>query len=506
MTSFSRRDFLKLAALALPAAALSQPIGKLITGRGADSSRPNIIVLVFDTMTARNLSVYGYPRKTSPNLERFAERAIVYHDYNSAGNFTVPGTASLLTGMYPWTHRAINHSGLVSREVEDRNIFNLLGDEYHRTGFAQTGWASFILAQFKRNIDTYLPPAEFSLLSHLVGDSFPDTHLAKRALDDFVFKMERSPSSLVFGSMERTILYEQAKRIPSRDFPRGIPKTGAYPVYFTLADVFAGLTKYIAERKSPYFSYIHLFPPHAPYAPLRQHYGMFRGDNWFPPLKPQHKLSDKQEDRKVYVGRMSYDEYLATVDFEFGKFMDALEARGILDNAYLIVTSDHGELFERGDKGHDTPLLYDPVIHSPLLISAPGQKTRQDIYAPTNSVDLLPTLLQLAGKPIPDWCEGEILPGLGGEENYERATFSVEAKINPVFAPLTILTVSMRKGKYKMLYFKGYGLEDWFELYDLENDLEEMNDLFKSEKALAAQLKDELLERLKRADKEFQKK
>ena len=506
MADLNRRDFLKLAALALPAAAFAKPLSRLSMPGAADSSPPNVILLVFDALTARNLSAYGYPRKTSPNFERFAERATIFHNYNSAGNYTVPGVASLLTGMYPWTHRAVNHSGLVRRDMLDRNIFALLGGQYNRIGFAQNGWASFILTQFKKDLDAYLSPAEFSLLAHIIGDKFPDTNLAYRALDDFMFKMERSPSSLVFGALERTILYEQAKKIPARDYPRGIPKTGAYPVYFLLEDVLAGLVKMFSEAKSPSFSYIHLFPPHAPYSPLRQFYGKFWNDNYFPPSKPQHKLSDGQDERKVYIGRLSYDEYVATLDYEFGRFLDALDAAGVLDNSYLIVTSDHGEMFERGDKGHDTPLLYDPVIHSPLIISAPGQRARRDVYAPVNSVDILPTLLHLAGKPIPDWCEGEILPGFGGEENYERATFSVEAKLNPAFAPFQIATISMRKRQYKLIYYKGYfGGEDWFELYNLEDDLEELVNLFDSEKSIAAQMKDEMLERLDAADREFAK-
>jgi len=163
MADLNRRDFLKLAALALPAAAFAKPLSRLSKPGAANASLPNVILLVFDALTARNLSAYGYPRKTSPNFERFAERATIFHNYNSAGNYTVPGVASLLTGMYPWTHRAVNHSGLVRRDMLDRNIFALLGGQYHRIGFAQNGWASFILTQFKRDLDAYLSPAEFSL-------------------------------------------------------------------------------------------------------------------------------------------------------------------------------------------------------------------------------------------------------------------------------------------------------------------------------------------------------
>lgn len=503
MSNLSRRDFLKLAALTLSSTALTHP---LLRSAGQDSSRPNIILLIFDAMTASDLSLYGYPRLTSPNFSRFAERATVFHHYNSAGNYTVPGTASLLTGMYPWTHRAINHSGLIRRDMLDRNIFSLLGDDYSRTGFSQNGWASFLLTQFRKDLDTYLSPAEFSLVSQVFGDALPDTNLAFRALDDFMFKMEKSPSSLVLGSIERTILYNQARKISSKDYPRGIPRTGTYPVYFLLNEVLTDLVTMFSGQKSPSFSYVHLFPPHAPYSPLRQFYGMFWNDKYIPPSKPNHPLGDGHDERKVYIGRLSYDEYVATVDYEFGRFIDAMDAAGVLDNSYLIVTSDHGELMERGCKGHDTPLLHDPVIHSPLLIHAPGQSTRMDIHAPVNSVDILPTILHLAGKPIPEWAEGRILPGLGGEQDYERSTFSVEAKLNPAFGPLNMATVAMRKGPYKLMYFKGYfDGDDTFELYNHDEDLDELNNLFASEKAIAAQMKDELLERLDQADREFSK-
>jgi arylsulfatase A-like enzyme len=117
-------------------------------------------------------------------------------------------------------------------------------------------------------------------------------------------------------------------------------------------------------------------------------------------------------------------------------------------------------MFERGLHGHSTPLLYDPVVHSPLLISVPGKQSRTDIYSPTNNVDIVPTLLSLAGREIPDWCEGNLLPGLGGKEDFERSTFSMDAKENSSFAPIKKATIAMRKGKYKMIYYTGYEEKD----------------------------------------------
>ena len=99
-------------------------------------------------MSARNLSVYGYPRPTTPNLERFAERATVYHSHIAGGNFTIPATASLLTGTYPWTHRAINHRGMVHQDTVDKNIFRAVGTDYQRLAFPQNVWADLIVSQF----------------------------------------------------------------------------------------------------------------------------------------------------------------------------------------------------------------------------------------------------------------------------------------------------------------------------------------------------------------------
>jgi len=142
---------------------------------------------------------------------------------------------------------------------------------------------------------------------------------------------------------------------------------------------------------------------------------------------------------------MQYDEYIANVDAEFGLLLDRLEASGILDHSYFVVTSDHGELFERGENGHNTFLLYDSVIHIPLLISAPGQSERRDIDSLTSNIDILPTLLNIAGKEIPSSLEGQLLPGFGGKEDASRSIFAVEAKTNSAFGPLKRATITLMK-------------------------------------------------------------
>jgi arylsulfatase A-like enzyme len=137
--------------------------------------------------------------------------------------------------------------------------------------------------------------------------------------------------------------------------------------------------------------------------------------------------------------------------------------------------------------------MYDPILHIPLLISAPGQNSGSNIYSQTNSVDVLPTLLHIAGYDIPAWTEGQLLPGFGGVEDNSRATYSVDAKIGSSFGKLSIASVAMRKNGFKLIYYKGYTGTDWFELYNLQEDVEELNDLYDKDVPTSNAMRDELL-------------
>jgi arylsulfatase A-like enzyme len=173
----------------------------------------------------------------------------------------------------------------------------------------------------------------------------------------------------------------------------------------------------------------------------------------------------------------------------------------------LIVTSDHGELFERGEVGHASALMYAPVTHIPLLISAPGQKKRSDFHSLTSNLDLLPTLLQIAGKEVPDWAEGRALPGFGETEDSSRAIFPMMGKDNAAFRPIEHATFSIIKGPYELFYFKGYkNHADQFELYNLQEDPNELQDLFGTDITTASHMKDELLEAVSRANRNYQTK
>ncbi len=168
------------------------------------------------------------------------------------------------------------------------------------------------------------------------------------------------------------------------------------------------------------------------------------------------------------------------MDDEFSRLFQVMRYNGTLDNTCLILTSDHGELFERGIIGHNTPTLYEPIVRVPLVMWSSGQTERRDVYTPTSNVDLLPTLCQLAGVPIPAQCEGVPLP-LSEDSLVDpnRPVFVVEAKENPRNAPLRKATFAMIRGDYKLIHTMGYPeYPDPFELFNLAQDPDELNNLY----------------------------
>ncbi len=169
-SQLTRREFLKSVGTLSLLPHLQRASALNLDGNAQDNGQPNIILILFDALSAHNLSLYGYPRKTSPNLERFASRSTIYHNHHSAANFTTPSTASLFTSTYPWEHRAITLTGLIRDEIQPYNLFKLLSGKYYQAAFTQNVYADMLLYQFNQYLDQHLAPDSFSL----VGSTFYD--------------------------------------------------------------------------------------------------------------------------------------------------------------------------------------------------------------------------------------------------------------------------------------------------------------------------------------------
>jgi choline-sulfatase len=511
--TLNRRDFSKL--LLLVSTALSGPrlsAPDLLRPGRWQGDGPNVLLLIFDTLSARHMSLYGYPRETTPHFSSFADRAVVFHRHYAGGSFTSSGTASLLTGVYPWTHRALHLHGSVTKQAAGRNIFSALGETHYTSCYTHNPLVATLLHQFRGALDERIKIEQLMLFDHSYAESL--------FLNDFPVAYEsellqlrngNAPTSSlflsVFDELRRYARESKSAEMYAELFPRGLPnfmdEERPSFLFFTLEDAVDWLTDELPNLPRPFLQYVHLLPPHGPYTTRKEFIDIFQ-DGRRPSPKPRSFYSEGHEEGFLHQQRRLYDEFIAYVDAEFGRLVATLDQSGLLDDMYLIVTSDHGQLFERGIHGHLTPTMYEGLIHIPLIISRPGQTTRQDVFQPTSCVDLLPTLLHLSDQPTPDGCDGEVLPGFGGHTREDRSVFCVDAKGNAKRRPLSEATVAMIQGAYKLVRYFGYEeVEQAHELFNLEDDPEEREDLCRLERATFERMQRVLMEHLRRANEPF---
>ncbi len=499
----NRRDFLRLAGL-LPLSVAWPRTPRILSGA---AGQQNVIIIVFDAFSAYNISLYGYQRETTPNLARLSKRGIVYHNHFAASNFTTSGTASLLTGTLPWTHRAIRNNGRVSKSFTMRTIFDAFSD-YYRIAYTHNDWAFTLLNQFRSEIDELVAQQKLMLASY---DSFAgalfqndqDTAAVSWTRD---MKLEDGYTYSLFLSHLHQMLQNRQLASLKQLFPRGLPTSG-FDDAFLLEQATDWLASTATNIPRPFLGYFHFLPPHDPYRAPLEYVGRFSSDGYQPIDKPVDEFALGRVARSLPKWRSAYDEFILYVDREFGRLYNRLEASGLLENTWLVLTSDHGELLERGLLGHNSFTLYQPLVRIPLLIFEPSRRAGLDIDAPTSAVDVLPTLAHVTGHTVPAWSEGAILPPFGNSiMDPHRSLYAMRASRNDPEAPFTKASVTLVKGRYKLLYYFGYvdlGVPDHAKLFDIQADPEEMTDLFLREKDIAGSLLDELKTKLKEVNRPY---
>jgi arylsulfatase A-like enzyme len=292
-------------------------------------------------------------------------------------------------------------------------------------------------------------------------------------------------------------------------FPRGLPNFNI-DNYYLLEDAINWLMDLAPAAPQPFLGYYHFLPPHNPYNTRVDFFQAFSKDGYILPLKPEHTFSDGQDYESTHREASSYDEYILYVDSEFARLYEGLEKSGLLENTWLILTADHGELFERGIIGHVTPALYHSIVHIPLMIFAPGQTARQDIYEFTSAVDVLPTVLHLTGRKyvFPDWSEGKVLPPFNNDTfDSDRGVFTIEADGIRYNQPMRFGSVSMIRDGYQLLYYFGYeeiGKGELVELYDLKTDPDELDNLVDARPELANSMLETIKQKIAEADRPYQ--
>ena len=370
-----------------------------VTAVPPPAGTPDVILVSLDTTRADHLSLYGYPRETSPNLTRFADDALVFTQARTAAGWTLPGHASMFTGMYPSRHGAHLAGGFLAGQSIDgrRNVAyplaadkTTLAEVLRDRGYSTAGFA-----------------ANFSYLYRDFGIAQGFQHY------------EDQPGLLLR-------LKPPVVRFAQKFHPGFCLKP-----YRTAHEINAAALDWLdrAPKGRPAFVFVNYMEAHQPWlapAPF---------DRWVWTL-PQagrlvtenlytHEVKHFSPEETEFI-TANYDGQLAAMDAALGELLDALRARGRYDNALVIVTADHGELLgDHGQVGHMGRMLYEGLLHVPLVVKMPGAdhpRGRRD--EPVQVIDIPPTAIAVAGATLP--------PGVQGQQllHVDRPSFA-EEDINP---------------------------------------------------------------------------
>jgi choline-sulfatase len=500
-SKFNRRDFLKLTALlTLSSSGLVKAFSS-VTAQSGKSSQPNILIIVFDALSAMHLPLYGYARDTAPNFSRFAEKATVFHNHYAGGNFTTPGTASLLTGTFPWSHRATNMRGGVTDNFISKNIFAIPPTGTYTNSFTHNFLALVLLYQFRKNLNNLIMPRKLAVTDLEYSDLFFKRDYNTAHTSEY---LTLQGDKIWNGSLFLSYIYrwmDQTKKdainTQNKDqYPLGVG--GHDPEYFLLPKAIDLAIEQTKTMPQPYLAYFHFLPPHEPYAPNKEFSGFFN-DSYAPTEKPPSFVTAGFKERVLNTYRRKYDRYVAYTDSEFGRLLSALESAGVLSNTYVFLTSDHGELFERGIYGHSTPVFYESIARVPLIVSKPNTQAHEDVYAHTSAVDVVPTVASIYGQPSPQWSEGRVLPTFSSQaESSDRPVFAVDSKEHSKFGPLEKGSFMVVQGDYKLVRYTDFLGQD--ELFNVVKDPDELDNLIQKEPDKAAALQELISQKLDQAN------
>ena len=339
----------------------------------------NLVVVILDCVRADHVGCYGYPRDTTPNLDAFAGESTQFLLDVSAGVWTLPSMASLLTGRYPSQH-GVNRA--------DRRLDDQLATLPER--LAEAGYRTAAFTANPHVGRTFGLDRGFQELHELWG--VPG---AGGTLGGLVDRGYRWLRPRVRGVLKRSqALTSTALRVQRR---RAEAEAGD-GTGRRLADAAASWMRQERAAGRPYLALLHFMESHVPYAPPPWHARRFLdepGRRRVAALNTDAMaflagVNHLDEDDLALIGRV-YDATVGYGDELLGRVLDAAG-----DDALVVVTADHGQhLGEHGLVGHFFS-VYETLSHVPLVVRHPGLPAGR-VERPVQSLDLFPTLLEAAG-------------------------------------------------------------------------------------------------------------
>jgi arylsulfatase A-like enzyme len=313
------------------------------------SGRPNVILVVLDTVRADRISGLGYGRETTPNLDAFLDAATTFTDAVAHGPWSVPSHASLLTGEYPSEHGATITAPILTHGPTLPELLSAAG--YGTYGFSANEYVRPATG-FARGFDEF----------HTPGPTEP------AALADLLAPVVHriTGTAGVRRPIDRALDLLREREALSTD-PRQPADDGLLE---TVTDV-------VGRAEDPFFLFANLIDAHLPRSPDPGHVDSFvDADLAETPVVTNERAKTlggaEMDERGFRKLSQLYDADLRTMDDRFGALLDRLRAAGVLSDSLVVVVSDHGEhLGEFGLVGHQFS-VFDSAVSVPLAVRFPG--------------------------------------------------------------------------------------------------------------------------------------
>jgi len=392
------------------------------------SSAPNIILIVIDTMRADRLGTDGQRPSATPTLDRLAKTSLVFEQAQATAPFTMPSTASLMTGRYPDQLGIRNHSVGDRLSANHATLAQLARARGYRTAAVVTNaWLARPQSGFRHGFDQFVTGRNESTRWRMSAARVTD------AAVHILNKESATPLLLWVHFMDTHMPYQASPRFAAKHDVASVMNSSSM----------ADFENEEFDRQALFFGEI--------------------------------EKADFEQTRALY------DAAVETVDHEIARILATLD-----DEDIVVVVADHGESL--GDHGlffaHDFT-LYQELIHVPLIVRLPGTAPGR-VRTPVSLLDVLPTLCRGAGLDCPTPLDGRPLAETPGAASQgPRNLFSVSAPMRDKYDRCPFLEVpgpegrwsTVRRGNYKLIRIPTRtGLR--YEAYDLADDPSERHNLY----------------------------
>ena len=425
------------------------------------NGRPNIVIVMLDTVRAMNLSCYGYERPTTPFLDALCEESILYRNAFAPAIWTIPSHASLFTGAYPSSHGALNLSRVLDGDL--MTLAELLGVSGYET------------VMYSNNL--FLYRNEFGLsrgFERVEGERFP-------------------------GSLLRKLYMNAGQSL------RGMRDRGGAATNFFVE-------RFLSERSAssrPFLLFTNYMEAHAPYKQVPRKFM-----RKFVPKDLRKKVPEVNQDRQKYLTRsieMSeedfrilkglYDAQIAYLDGLVGHLLGLLKRYDALENTILFIISDHGDLIGEHDLVHHSYCLYEEVIRVPMIVRLPeGSRGGEVVKGLVSLIDIpctIPAWTGVQSETFLSQTQGEVLPLDDVTPSREYVYSECERPKNEFketypdfdFSVYDRQLLGIRSKEHKFIW----GSDGRHELYELLNDPLEANNLYDEDRVTAETLQDRLM-------------